>query len=174
VGGDDLLGPHGIIVPLDPGGGSLAKIVVGIDGSEISKQALAWAIEEGGFRKAHVLAVHAWQAPPPAADIGPSLMPSPQFDPLVALPQFEEAATQLVIGIVEEVAGESPEVEVFAEAREGPAKLVLVEAVEPDDLLVVGSRGHGGLSSILLGSVSQHCAHHAPCPVVIYRRPDDG
>jgi nucleotide-binding universal stress UspA family protein len=152
----------------------LAKIVVGIDGSDISKQALTWAVEEAGFRGVPLLAVHAWQQPPPATDIGPSLMPSPQFDPLVALPQIEEAAERFVSGVVEEVAGEGSDVEVFAEAREGPAKLVLVDAVEPGDLLVVGSRGHGGLSSLLLGSVSQHCAHHAPCPVVIYRRPADG
>jgi nucleotide-binding universal stress UspA family protein len=147
----------------------LAKIVVGIDGSEISKQALAWAIEEAGLRKVQVLALYAWQPPPPTApDVAP-LMPPSRFDSL-ALPELEEAAVQLVTGIVEEVAGEGSGGEVFAEAREGPATHVLVEAVDADDLLVVGSRGHGGLSSLVLGSVSQHCAHHAPCPVVIYRR----
>jgi len=52
---------------------------------------------------------------------------------------------------------------------QGGAGQVLVDAAEGAELLVVGCRGHGGLAEALLGSVSQHCVHHAPCPVVIIR-----
>ena len=55
---------------------------------------------------------------------------------------------------------------------EGPAASMLVEASEGADLLVVGSRGHGGFHGLLLGSVSQQCAHHARCPVVIVPSPE--
>jgi nucleotide-binding universal stress UspA family protein len=52
---------------------------------------------------------------------------------------------------------------------EGNPAQVLLDASAGADLLVVGSRGHGGFASALLGSVSQHCVHHADCPVVIIR-----
>ena len=52
------------------------------------------------------------------------------------------------------------------------AAQVLVDEADGADLLVVGSRGHGGFAGLLLGSVSQQCAHHAPCPVVIIRAED--
>ena len=60
-------------------------------------------------------------------------------------------------------------VQVRAQAREGNAAQVLIDAAAGADLLVVGSRGHGGFTEALLGSVSQHCVHHAQCPVVIFR-----
>ena len=53
--------------------------------------------------------------------------------------------------------------------REGNAAQVLLDAAQGADLLVVGSRGHGGFTEALLGSVSQHCVHHAQCPIVIVR-----
>jgi nucleotide-binding universal stress UspA family protein len=63
-------------------------------------------------------------------------------------------------------------VKVSSTVREGNAAQVLLEASHDADLLVVGSRGHGGFTEALLGSVSQACAHHARCPVVIVREPD--
>jgi nucleotide-binding universal stress UspA family protein len=62
-------------------------------------------------------------------------------------------------------------VEVRAAVAEGPAAHVLLTGAAGAELLVVGCRGHGGFAGMLLGSVSQHCAHHAPCPVVVI--PDD-
>ena len=146
----------------------MAKIVVGIDGSDTSKDALRWAIDEARLRKVQVLAVHAWEPPPPAPDIAPAPLPPSRFDPLSSLPDLEEAASDVVRKVVGEVRAE--DVDVSGEARGGPAGLVLVEAADEDDLLVVGSSGHGALAALVLGSVSQYCAQHAPCPVVIYRR----
>ena len=62
-----------------------------------------------------------------------------------------------------------PEVEVRPHVIQGRAAQVLVEAAEEAELLVLGSRGHGGLAEALLGSVGQFCVHNAPCPVVIMR-----
>ena len=59
-----------------------------------------------------------------------------------------------------------------ARVVEGNAAQVLLDALDGADLLVVGSRGHGGFTEALLGSVSQHCVHHARCPVVVIRGKD--
>jgi nucleotide-binding universal stress UspA family protein len=144
----------------------MAKIVVGIDGSDASKDALRWAVEEARLRRAAVVAVHAWQVPPPV----PSLGPAPGVDVVDVVPPLEEGAEELVQSVVAEVVGDAPDVEVEAVVREGPAPAVLIDAASGADLLVVGSRGHGGFVALLLGSVSQQVATHAPCPVLIHRR----
>ncbi len=56
-----------------------------------------------------------------------------------------------------------------ARVVEGNPAQVLLDAADGADLLVLGSRGHAGFTEALLGSVSQHCVHHAPCPVVVIR-----
>lgn len=58
---------------------------------------------------------------------------------------------------------------VRTQVAEGNPARVLLSAAAGADLLVVGSRGHGGFTEALLGSVGQHCAHHARCPVVVIR-----
>jgi nucleotide-binding universal stress UspA family protein len=142
----------------------VAKIVVGIDGSEESKNALRWALEEARLRSAEIVAVHAWEAPPAVPEPGPA----PGFDLVRILPQVQEAAERLVSKVVSEVVGDS-DVTVEPVAIAGPPASVLVDAARDADMLVVGSRGHGGFTALLLGSVSQQLAHHAPCPLVIHR-----
>jgi nucleotide-binding universal stress UspA family protein len=137
-------------------------IVVGVDGSEASKDALRWALEEARLRQSSLRAVYAWLYPQIG---GRGYIPSELLDPELLRQTAQERLDELVA----EVAGESPDVELERVASEGPAAQVLVEAAEEAELLVVGSRGHGGFTGLLLGSVSQQCAHHAPCPVVIVR-----
>jgi nucleotide-binding universal stress UspA family protein len=141
------------------------KLVVGIDGSDASKHALRWAIEEARVHGASVIALHAWQVPPPVAEVGP--MPTP--DPVSFLPELQEAAEKQVTGLVEEVVGGDKSVTVERVAVEAPPASALLDAARDADLVVVGSRGLGGFKTLVLGSVSHQVAQHAPCPVVIHR-----
>ena len=137
-------------------------IVVGIDGSEPSKAALRWAVEEARLRRARVHAVHAWW-------VYPMLEPGGQLAP-PASDWADEDATECVRTFITETLGEQTGVEITPVAVQGEqASAALVDAAEDADLLVVGSRGAGGFSGLLLGSISQQCAHHAPCPIVIVR-----
>jgi nucleotide-binding universal stress UspA family protein len=73
---------------------------------------------------------------------------------------------------VEQVIGAAEEpARVQTEILEGPPALMLLKAAEGAEVLVVGSRGHGAFAGMLLGSVSQHCVHHATCPIVVVRHP---
>ena len=86
-------------------------------------------------------------------------------------PDLTEDADAAVRAFVAETVGEEHDVEIETAAVQGQqASAALIDAARDADLLVVGSRGAGGFSSLLLGSVSQQCAHHAPCPVVIVRQ----
>jgi nucleotide-binding universal stress UspA family protein len=140
------------------------KIVVGIDGSNASKDALRWAVEDARARGAEVVALHAYEVPEPAAD------PTP-FAPLnfpELLTEAHEQAQQLVSDLVDEVAGKVVTVDVAPIAVEDTPAKALLDAARDADLLVVGSHGHG-LSGLFLGSVSLECAQHAACPVLIVR-----
>ena len=133
-------------------------IVVGVDGSEESRRALRWAIDEARLRGARVVALRAWIYPALAAG---GLIPA--TSDLV-----DQLATTERKELADAVAEAAPGgVEVEQVVVEDAAARALVEAAAGADLLVVGSRGHGGFTGLLLGSVSQQCAHHAPCPVVI-------
>ncbi|HKO75380.1 MAG TPA: universal stress protein [Gaiellaceae bacterium] len=136
-------------------------IVVGVDGSEHGERALEWAVKEAGLRGARLRLVAAWHLPP-AVYSGPGYIPTAG-----TRESFEEPA-----GEAAEVAAARARdagVEADAVVREGQAAEVLVEEAANADMLVVGSRGHGGFTGLLLGSVSAQCAHHAVCPLVIVR-----
>jgi nucleotide-binding universal stress UspA family protein len=138
------------------------KIVVGVDGSESSKDALRWALRQAELSGSHVEAVIAWQYPVMVGGFG--------FAPVSAMMvNFDENAAKALADSVAEVVDPASSVLVSSAVVEGPPAQVLLRACKDADLLVVGSRGHGGFAEALLGSVSQHCVHHAPCPVVIVR-----
>ena len=141
----------------------MAVIVVGVDGSRESKEALRWAIEEAQLRQATLRAVHAWTYP---VIFGGVYVPPEVVDGNRLSGEAQEALD----AVIAEVAGENPHDYIERVVAEGPAAQVLVEAARDADLLVVGSRGHGGFAGLLLGSVSHQCAHHAPCAVVIVRQ----
>jgi nucleotide-binding universal stress UspA family protein len=141
----------------------MARIVVGIDGSDHSKKALRWALDEARLRDASLEVVSAWMLPVYATGYG--FAPGDLVDPKII---GDGAAAQLDETIAE-VADDTTGLTLTRKSVEGMAAQVLVEEAEGADLLVVGSRGHGGFAGLLLGSVSQQCAQHATCPVVIIR-----
>lgn len=141
------------------------RIVVGVDGSDSSKDALRWALDEAKAHGAKVVAVHTWQIPiaPPS-----TFTPAPQLNFAEFATDLKESADTLLAQVLDEVTGGSG-VEVEAITIEGPAAPSLIEASADADLLVVGSRGHGGFTGLLLGSVSQSCVNHARCPVLVHK-----
>lgn len=139
------------------------RIVVGVDGSDSSKQALRWALRQAEATHGVVEAVTAWDVPQFHGALG--WLPPTSGDEAV----LESQARNALMQAVEEVAGPRPPVEVRADARYGTPAGVLLDAARGASLLVVGSRGLGGFSGLLLGSVAQHCAQHATCPVVVVR-----
>jgi nucleotide-binding universal stress UspA family protein len=139
------------------------KIVVGVDGSEHSDRALAWAIDEAKLRNARIQVVTAWHVPALVYG-GPGF--APQIDTSLE-ETFKEVAEESSSAAAEMVRDAGLEVDVAIE--HGQAAETLIEAAEESELLVVGSRGHGGFTGLMLGSVSAQCAHHARCPLVIVR-----
>lgn len=148
----------------EPGTGSgvgadRRPVVVGIDGSGTSKEALAWAARWATLGQVDLVAVTVWHyptmfgwAPPWPADYNPAAEAAAVLDATVA-----------------EVLGASPAVSVTTKVVEGSPSPVLVELSKESSLVVVGSRGHGEFAGMLIGSVSEFLAGHAHCPVVIIR-----
>jgi nucleotide-binding universal stress UspA family protein len=143
----------------------MEKIVVGIDGSDASKDALRWAVEDARARGAEVVALHAYEVTVPTTDA----VPTAPVDLPGLIAEVYNDAQQFVTEVVREVVGNSVGVDVAPIAVEDAPAKALLDASRDADLLVVGSHGHG-LSGLLLGSVSLECAQHAACPVLIYRR----
>jgi nucleotide-binding universal stress UspA family protein len=137
-----------------------STIVVGVDGSEGSVHAVEFALEEARTRGADVKAVAAWHLAAPA--YGSAWVPV-AVDPT----DFEKIAENTLQRSLQEAEAASSGVSVTPIVREGQPADVLVAEARDADLLVVGSRGLGGFKGLLLGSVSQQCAHHATCPVTI-------
>ncbi len=134
-------------------------ILVGVDGSAASKDALLWAADYAVLSGGRVHAVAAWEWP---ISLGVAVPLPDDYDPL------KDSKTALE-KTVAEVLGDSPSVPVSSTIVEGSPGYALVAAAANADLLVVGSRGHGGFAELLLGSVSEHCARYAPCPVTVVR-----
>jgi nucleotide-binding universal stress UspA family protein len=145
---------------------AMSTVVVGVDGSEGSVAALELAIREAKLRGAAVKAVAAWKVPVAAYESG---WAAAALDPTA----FEEAAAAALEGALVAANGATSGVNVSRIVREGQAADVLVAEAREADLLVVGSRGLGGFRGLLLGSVSQQCAHHAACPVMIVPPPHE-
>jgi nucleotide-binding universal stress UspA family protein len=125
-------------------------IVVGFDGSEGSRRALEWAAEEAVRRATSVKVVRAWSP----GEFG----------------TYEEMGVIAQTKLDEEVAGvlgESPPVKVTTVAQQGHAAHVLLRNADGADMLVVGSRGRGGFTGLLLGSVSMQAATHAGAATVV-------
>ena len=144
----------------------MSRIVVGVDGSEGSEQALQWAAREASLRGATLDVIHAYDGSPASME---SISSAEQAERVFNAPR--ESAEALVASLVEGLG--DVEVEAHAIESHNPAH-TLVEKSKSADMLVVSSRGLGGFKSLILGSVSQQCAQHAECPVVIIRSRVEG
>jgi|SRR5579864_8345790 len=133
------------------------RIVVGVDGSEPSKEALRWAARQAQLTGARLHVVMTWEYPTSYAWAPPY---PHDFD-------LEVDTQKLLDATIEEVLGGDPPVEVESIAVEGHPASALLRVAKGADLLVVGCRGHGAFAGMLLGSVSQHCTTHASCPVIV-------
>lgn len=132
------------------------RIVVGVDGSPDSLSALRWAADYAKATGLGVEIICAYDAAFPDPYSGTVLV---QAD------EIERIAKESLQHIID--AAELDGIDVEAIARPGHAPVVLLEAAKEAPLLVVGSRGHGALASMLLGSTSRAILHHPPCPVVV-------
>lgn len=139
----------------------MAQIVVGIDGSEASQRALEWAADEARLRGAHLRVVHAWLE----VFVDGSFTAPAVYE----RDAIEQAGRELLDKAVASIPDGAPELSVDSVLVHGQPEVVLLEEAEKADLVVVGSRGRGGLAGLLMGSVSQRVVHHAPCPVVVVR-----
>lgn len=137
-------------------------IVVGVDGSAPSVEALRWAVRQARSTGASLRVVTAWAFPeePTPFDIVPDVPLPP--DQLAQV----EARLEAMVG---ETGARASGLPVTTEVISGHAASVLVEAARHAELLVVGHRGRRALAEVLLGSVSEHCVRHATCPVVVVR-----
>lgn len=135
-------------------------VVVGVDGSEHARRALAWARDEARARGVPLRVVHGWTPPGDAAAV-PTTMPA-----------FAAAAAALVEEALAWVGETAPDVAVEGRSPADGAARALLGAAEDAALVVVGGRGRGGFTGLLLGSVSQQVTHHASCPVVVVPAPD--
>jgi nucleotide-binding universal stress UspA family protein len=142
------------------------RVVVGVDGSPGARTALVLALDETARRGAVLDVVSAYAAT--LVWTGGVPLDVPNVEAVRA--DTEQRAQELVDEVVRDAfpAGvPGPAVDVRVVAAEGRPVPVLLSAAEGADLLVVGSRGRGGMRSALLGSVALHCLSHAPCPVLI-------
>lgn len=135
-------------------------IVVGVDGSEASKDAVRWAAHQAELTGAALHAVMVWHPPVSAhAALVPASMEQ----------EWAAGSRQVLEQVLVDTLGEGTPVPVHSSVVRGHPATELLAAARTAALLVVGGRGHGAFTGMLLGSVSQRCASHAPCPVVIVR-----
>jgi nucleotide-binding universal stress UspA family protein len=136
-------------------------VVVGVDGSACSHEALRFAVNEAKLRGARLRLVSAWSVPTMVYAGGYT----GNVDPATFLADAEAVSAAAVT----EARGLAHDLEIDATTPNEQPATALISASEGADLLVVGSRGHGGFARLLLGSVSEQLAHHSPCPVTIIR-----
>jgi nucleotide-binding universal stress UspA family protein len=142
-------------------GAPTRRVVVGVDGSASSINALRTAAAVATATGAELDAVTAWEYPASYGWVAGAVEWRPDSD-----------ATGILTTAIDEAFVESKPPGLRCIVREGHPAKILIEASADAELLVVGSRGHGGFVGLLLGSVSAYCAEHAACPVLVAREPD--
>ena len=140
----------------------IETIIVGVDGSESSRAALRWAYDEATHHGATLTVLASWHAPTLPTSPGTGFEEGYETLP-------RRSAMSMLDELVAELDDRDPAVDIRTSIEEGNPAEVLIERSKGCDLLVVGSRGHGGFAGMLLGSVSHHLVGHAHCPVVVVR-----
>ncbi len=143
-------------------------VVVGVDGSRESVDALTWAMRYTRSTGGTIRAVIAWDEVIRYGYYGMymgSYMPNLGPD----VEQLHKGAGETLTAVVRDAAGEASTVAIEERVRQGHPAQVLIDEAGVADLLVVGARGHGSFTDLILGSVSSHCVHHATCTVVVVR-----
>ena len=154
----------------EPDGMRGPRVVAAVDGSAGSRAALRFAVDDAARRGVPVEAVVVYSAPDYWTDF--NVVGQAETDRMRARLRGEaEARVRAVVDEVTRTAtGPLPEIGI--RAVQGAPADALIRASHGADLLVVGSRGHGGFSSVLLGSTSMQCALHATCPVTVVHSPE--
>lgn len=140
----------------------MKTIVVGVDGSEGSLQALRWALDEARLRGDSVEVVHSWHVAYYGDATG--MVPYPGE-------VMKESADAVLADVLAAVASDAAGITMTGRIELGSAANTLIAASEQADLVVVGRRGHGGFMTLIIGSVAQQVAAHAHSPVVIVASP---
>ena len=153
------------VTPGEPGAGRGPRVVVAVDGSAGSKAAVTFALEDAARRGVPVVAVIAYRVPDWQGEFSGLGVTEERRIRDSLRDQFVDKARVVVEEATRDFPGAVPDVQVRAVA--GSPADVLVRESHGADLLVVGSRGHGGFHSMLLGSTSIQCAMHATCPVTV-------
>ncbi|XVV16623.1 universal stress protein [Actinoplanes sp. CA-131856] len=137
-------------------------VVVGVDGSPGSRKALTWAAAEAADHGADLVVVNVWEHTllPPAGSVSVSER---------YVPEPTQRTSDDLVQVIREELGDEPPVLVRPHVKQGRPAKVLIDESATADLLVVGHRGHGGFAGLVLGSVSQHVASYAKCPVTVVR-----
>jgi nucleotide-binding universal stress UspA family protein len=137
-------------------------IVVGIDGSQASREALRWACEEASLRQQHVLALAVWNVFPVTTD---PMLGTAAFEAIDAERTTKDTLSQFVT----DVRQQHPDIDVNPRVIAGhPAEQLSTLSVGAA-MVVVGAQGHGGFLGMLLGSTSRHVLNHSHCTVVVVR-----
>lgn len=143
----------------------MGVVVVGIDGSDASMDALQFAAGEARMRAVPLRVVCGWRLP--VTQVGPGMgWPDPAV--------FESAAQHTLDAAMTAMGSEFEGIDVESRVANGGGAQAVLESCSDADLVVVGSRGRGGFKGLLLGSVSQQVVLHAPCPVVVVRHLNTG
>ncbi len=136
--------------------------MVGVDGSEASKDALRWAARQARLTSAELRVLMAWRQPVTYGYVA-------DYEDV----DFEAEARTRLDQVIDEVLGADDSLPIKRETAQGHPVEVLIAASGEADILVVGSRGHGAFAGMLLGSTSQHCVQHAKVPVAVIRHVAD-
>lgn len=138
-------------------------VVVGVDGSPLSIEAIRWAAEHAKLINGSLLAVTGYEVPWTIF-----------FAPTATESDYESAARVVLDEAVAEALGGEPDIPVATRLVGNRPAHALTDSAAGADLLVVGSHGRGAMPGMHLGSVANYCVHHSPCPVVVYRSAQSG